>query len=271
MVFSQLVAVIFEVNKKIYVLIGAVAVLLLLNGYFMFEVLNPSHITYQPYSQSGQTGQAFQPSSVSSSSSEVPLNLAGGLSELNSTSQSIVIRNYSSVSELEGKVLVSGTPSYGSQLGVSFNDAANAANVLSQLDNSIPTSQLSQEQLQRYISIGMSIACFYCCGATTLVDQNGNPACSCNHSMALRGLAKWLIINTNYTNDQILLELNKWKALFFPGPTLKTVSSLASVNNGSVEVNWLGTPSNIPQNLINALKSPGASVSGLPAQIGGCS
>jgi hypothetical protein len=255
--------VIFKVKKIMYVLIGAVALLLIANGYFMFEVLSPSHVS--SYSQSSQSNQVSQ-----QSSSQVPLNLAGGLGGLQSASQDIVISNYTNVNELKSKVLVSGTPDYGSKLGVSFNDPANAVNVLSQLDNSIPTSQLSQTQLQRYVSIGMSIACFYCCGATTLVDGNGNPACSCNHSMALRGLAKWLIINTNYTNDQILLELNKWKALFFPGPTIKTVSSLASVNNGSVEVDWLGTPTNIPQNLVQALKSPGAG-SGLPAQIGGCS
>ncbi len=268
MVFSQLHPVILKKMKNstiAYLLIGVVGALLILNGYFMF-MIKPAHNSEgQVYTQS-PAGQSQQQPQAS-----FPVSLASGLAQLQSDTQYINISNYTSVTEIEGKVFVSGTPFYGSKLGVSFNDAADAANTLANLDNSIPTNSLTQDQLHRYIRIGTNIACFYCCGATTLVDNNGNPACSCNHSMAIRGLAKWLIINTNMTNDQILLELNKWKALFFPGPTLKTVSSLAGVNNGSVEVFWLGSPSNIPQGLINALRSPGASTSGLPAQIGGCS
>ncbi|MCL5011293.1 MAG: hypothetical protein M1594_00115 [Candidatus Marsarchaeota archaeon] len=258
-------------KKIIYVLVGAVGLLLILNGYFMFEVLNPVHSNYSAY-QSNPQASGVQGSAVSNQpvqSSQISLSLAGGISSLENDSGFIKIKNYSSVTEIQGKIMISGTPDYGSKLGVSFNDPSSAVNVLSQLDNGIPTNSLSQDQLQRYISIGTNIACFYCCGATTLVDNNGNPACSCNHSMALRGLAKWMILNTNYTNGQILLELNKWKALFFPGPTINTASALAQVDNGSVEVGWLGTPSNIPQSLIQAMKNPGSG-SGLPAQIGGC-
>ena len=88
--------------------------------------------------------------------------------------------------------------------------------ILENLDNSIT---FSGDDLQRYVKIGSMIACEYCCGATTLVFSNGQPACGCAHSYAMRGVAKYLIKNhgTEYTDDQILEELGKWKVLFFPG------------------------------------------------------
>jgi hypothetical protein len=50
----------------------------------------------------------------------------------------------------------------------------------------------------------------------------------------MRGLAKYLIINhpDEYSNDEILLELGKWKATFFPKQTIsKAVLKYAEFGN----------------------------------------
>src|SRR3989344_2892461 len=91
-------------------------------------------------------------------------------------------------------VLPKGNPDiYGGELGVSYNDVS-ASNPqladatmakLSQYED----MQLNKEQMDRYVKIGSSIACEYCCGAKTLVFSNGERACGCAHSYAMRGLA----------------------------------------------------------------------------------
>src|SRR3989344_6352663 len=86
-----------------------------------------------------------------------------------------------------------GTPDiYGGELGISYNDVsannpqlADATMVkLSKYED----MQLNKEQMERYVKIGSSIACEYCCGAKTLIFSNGERACGCAHSYAMRGL-----------------------------------------------------------------------------------
>ena len=79
-------------------------------------------------------------------------------------------------------------------------------------------AQLSQENQQDYIKIGMSISCEYCCGAEYITAPNGQPACGCAHSAAMRGLAMYLLDNhrEEFTNEQVLEQLTLWKTMFFP-------------------------------------------------------
>ncbi len=112
---------------------------------------------------------------------------------------------------------------YGQELGVSFDRPVESLSVLASLDGDLyedgklKLSDLNEIQKSRYMKIGMSIACEYCCGATSLVFNDGKPACGCAHSAAMRGLAKYLLINhPDMTDDQILEELTKWKIMFFP-------------------------------------------------------
>jgi len=120
-------------------------------------------------------------------------------------------------------------PIYGSELKVSFDDVVGGLNILSAMDwdltqedspngMSMKFSDLTDEQKTRYVKIGSSIACEYCCGAKTLVMKNGQPACGCSHSAAMRALAKYLLTKhgSEYTDEQILDQLTKWKTLFFP-------------------------------------------------------
>ena len=147
-------------------------------------------------------------------------------------------------------VLPHGVPAqYGAVLGISFDDAARAMPILQKFDSESGTVTLSSEAQQRYIAIASQTACEFCCGAKTLVFPDGKPACGCAHSSAMRSVARYLLQNyPQMTDAQILAEVNRWKAAFFPGPTV------AKARGGAT-----AQPAN-----------PSASSGALPAQVGGC-
>jgi hypothetical protein len=145
--------------------------------------------------------------------------------------------------------LPTGVPkTYGSELGVSFDDvtansptkADTTIRKLALLDTSI---NLSASEKKRYISVASQISCEYCCGARSIITSAGQPACGCAHSYAMRGLAKYLITkhSTEYTNDEILTELAKWKSLFFPTQSKQKAAALA---NKGIAVTFVNIGSN---------------------------
>ncbi|MBI4173624.1 MAG: hypothetical protein HY519_02785 [Candidatus Aenigmarchaeota archaeon] len=152
------------------------------------------------------------------------------------------------VQEAIRQVIPTGIPEvYGSELGVSFDKPVESLSILSQYDDltdakgrgSKPIS-LSASLQQRYVKVGSSIACEYCCGAKTLVFSDGRPACGCEHSGAMRGLAKYLLEkHPDLTDQQILGELAKWKALFFPQQSVAKYIQLQA-QAGKVDQSTLG-------------------------------
>lgn len=148
---------------------------------------------------------------------------------------------------LARQILPAGIPPvYGAELGVSFDNAAAAINVLAPYEQDTRKVKLIGEKLSKYIDIGQRTSCEFCCGATTMVFPDGSKACGCAHSAAMRGVVAYLLDNTDMTDSQILAEANKWKAVFFPGPTIQKVAAA----NG-----LLGSP---------------AQSQGLQQQVGGC-
>lgn len=148
-----------------------------------------------------------------------------------------------------GSLLPKGIPEiYGKELGVSYDDVSSSDQKkadetikrLGMLDNQI---KLNGDDLSRYISVASQISCEYCCGTDSIILSNGQPACSCQHSFAMRGLAKYLIKNhgSEYSDSQVLEELSKWKVLFFPGPMSK--KALVMKEKG-IELNYINLASN---------------------------
>lgn len=151
-------------------------------------------------------------------------------------------------------VIPKGTPIiYGNELGVSFDDVSAAdpqrANEtiasLSAFDREASEKliELSGNEKERYIKIASQIACEYCCGAKSLIFDDGKRACGCAHSYAMRGLAKYLLQNhpSDFTDDQILEELGKWKTLFFPGVLAQKAQVL---KEKGIELNYINLASN---------------------------
>ena len=164
-------------------------------------------------------------------------------------------------------IIPTGTPAvYGEELGIKYDDvsvndprkADAAIGVLGNLDNSI---SLSGEDLQRYINIGSQISCEYCCGAKAIIFSDGKPACGCAHSYAMRGLAKYLIKNhgSEFSDDEILEEMGKWKVLFFPGVHETKAQALKAQG---IEINYINLASNKYRGIEKGQSSSGGMVGG---------
>ena len=130
-------------------------------------------------------------------------------------------------------VIPAGIPDiYGQELGVEFS--AEKADKMIGILRQFEDEKLDKERLEAYIRIGRRTACEYCCRAKTLVRKNGERACGCAHSYAMRGLAKYLILKhyDKYSEDEILEEINRWKALFFPKQSIQKVIATSKRSDG---------------------------------------
>jgi len=126
-------------------------------------------------------------------------------------------------------VIPTGVPSvYGEELGIAYDDVSpsnpqKTDDTIRLLGNIDRVETLDDAQMTRYIDILYNmhngISCEYCCGARSIIFENGQPACGCAHSYAMRGLTKYLIKyhGGEFTDEEILVEVGKWKTLFFPG------------------------------------------------------
>jgi len=146
-------------------------------------------------------------------------------------------------------IIPKGMPNlYGNEMGVSFDDVSSsnqakadaAINKLGILDQQIT---LNGKDKERYIAVAGKISCEYCCGVESIIFSNGNAACGCAHSFAMRGLAKYLIKNhgSEYTDDKILEELGKWKTLFFPS---KIAAKAKILKDKGIELSYINLASN---------------------------
>jgi len=168
-------------------------------------------------------------------------------------------------------VLPKGTPNiYGGELGVSYNDVSASNPSLADATMTklakYEDMKLDNATMTRYIKIGSSIACEYCCGAKTLVFSNGERACGCAHSYAMRGLAKYLLTkHPEMTDLDILDELARWKVLFFPGIHEKKAEALKA--NGVDYTNYVNLASNLYRGAENQAT---ASSGGSSQMVGGC-
>lgn len=165
------------------------------------------------------------------------------------------------------EIIPTGVPEiYGSELGVNFDEVSESnpqganANIkkLSDLDKSIT---LEGDNLQRYINSAGKISCEYCCGAKAIIRSDGSAACGCAHSYAMRGLAKYLITEhgSEYTDDEILEELGKWKVLFFPG---KHETKAAVLKAQGIKINYINLASNAYRGIEQGISSGGGMVGG---------
>lgn len=126
------------------------------------------------------------------------------------------------------EIIPSGVPAiYGEELGISYNGVSvnnpTLANqtiaILSNIDGS---EILEGVELEKYVNILYNmengISCEYCCDARSIIFENGQPTCKCAHSSTMRGLTKYLIKyhRDEFTDEEILEEVGKWKVLFFP-------------------------------------------------------
>ncbi len=188
-------------------------------------------------------------------------NLGGG-----STGSSVGIGVVSA-----SNVIPSGIPSvYGEELGITYDDISptnpsQADTTIRLLGNIDRTETIEGAELERYINILYTmhdgISCEYCCGARSIIFADGKSACGCAHSYAMRGLTKYLVMNhgDEFTDEEMLEEIGKWKVLFFPGIHEGKADVLKS--NG-IELNYINLASNKYRGIEKGQTSGGGMVGG---------
>jgi len=127
--------------------------------------------------------------------------------------------------DLVNNVVPTGTPWYGPQAGVSFDDPITAQNLWAK-GRAI---QLTPEEEQRWSRIVNSFTCDYCCGSPqnpTIITR-----CGCAHSSAAQGMARWFIKNygDSYSDEEIYGEMARWYALWYPKGTIERIILEAQV------------------------------------------
>lgn len=165
---------------------------------------------------------------------------------------------YIKFKEIKTSFVPSGVPNvYGQEFDISFDKVQDAINKVAVLDptyglegKKIDLTDLTPVELERYKKIGASIACEYCCGVKTLTQEDGTAACGCAHSQMMRGLTAYLIKNhpQEFTDEQILDELTKWKITYFPKQTLSAeLDRRAKAGEAGIEQILKEFPDFLPQ------------------------
>lgn len=134
-----------------------------------------------------------------------------------------------------------GTPDYGEELGVSYDNPVGSLETLSRMYRSLKqeVQQNNPAGFQRFMGLAskpVGISCEYCCGLKTIgIDQNGDSTCGCKHNPALLSIALYLSAYTDYSDGEILREVMRWKTLFFPKNMIELGASLAGGDTSSLK------------------------------------
>ncbi|MEK6978997.1 MAG: hypothetical protein AABW86_02150 [Candidatus Micrarchaeota archaeon] len=247
-----------QIPIHFYVMLGLLVVVLAFN---QFQIMGLSSQIAALGSVAASTGGSASGGSSSSGSSS---SGTGSSAEL-------------SAEQVWEKIKPSGVPPvYGKELGVNYDDTVGALGKLAALDDSITYSSLNEKAKTRYLKIGFAIACEYCCGAKSLIFSNGEKACGCQHSYAMRGIAKYILKNypEEFTDDQIVEELAKWKMTYFPK---QHISKAMEFMKAGMPLNAMDLASQKYRGFKASTASSsgsgaatGSGASSLPNMVGGC-
>ncbi len=147
------------------------------------------------------------------------------VTQIESTAQGIAvlfpINDIKTTEDAISVIIPTGTPDYGVAMGVSYDDPVTA---LSLLENAYTTlkkqAQDDPEVWARYLTLAAAprgISCEYCCGVGPQgVTADGTLKCGCAHNPAVQSITLWLMLNTDYSDAEILREVYLWKSIWFP-------------------------------------------------------
>ncbi|MBI4427292.1 MAG: hypothetical protein HY569_02320 [Candidatus Magasanikbacteria bacterium] len=236
-----------------FALLGVVAVSMIANGWIMGETKDKLGLN------SKGLFDRLSPLSFFSGAGGGAIKLSGNLGE-----------------DAVKLAIASGVPGiYGQELNVSFDQVVPSMTAMKAYDPTYGNKKivLQGADLKRYVDIGSRIACEYCCGAKSLVFPNGEAACGCAHSQAMRGLAAYLIQNhgAEYTDDQILRELARWKGRYFPKQMTKKMTEQLQNGQYTPDMAALLLELEVPKYSGQSGDAPlPSSIKDAPGMVGGC-
>ncbi len=200
------------------ILLVAIAAMLLFNQLQIGTVSALSGVSI-PLSISSGSGNTF-----SFSGGDVDLSDVN-VAEIKSTAQGIAalfpVGDIKTTDDAITVMIPTGTPEYGEAMGVSFDDPVAALSKLAKAYSALKEMAKKDDEVwQRYLSLAAAptgISCEFCCGIGAQgVDSSGELRCGCSHNPAVQSVTMWLMLNTEYSDAEILKEVYKWKSIWFP-------------------------------------------------------
>ncbi|RME32153.1 hypothetical protein D6789_00490 [Candidatus Woesearchaeota archaeon] len=157
---------------------------------------------------------------------------------LQSTAQTVAavfpeLSDAQTADEVMGVLFPTGTPPYGEDLGVSFDEPVASLAKLAKMYRPLKAEveEKDPEAFQRFVNLASKprgVSCEFCCGVGPAgADSKGNSRCGCQHNPAVLSVALYLTAYTDYTDAEILREVMKWKTLFFPKNMIDIGSKIA--------------------------------------------
>jgi hypothetical protein len=220
-------------SNLIYILLTVTVALILFNQYQIFAL--SSAVT-------GGTTGLFRSSTIAGGKDISSVDL----SSIQGTGFSIAalfpVEDIKTQQDAVDMMIPTGTPDYGEQLGVSYDDPVRGLSILAGqvYPSMIQEIQNDQVAYQRYLDIvtkPVGISCEYCCGINSVgATTEGTSACGCQHNPALLGLTMWLVKNTDYTDAEIVREVLRWKALFFPKDMVELAMQVAGGDTSNLQL-----------------------------------
>src|SRR3989344_4546169 len=120
-------------------------------------------------------------------------------------------------------MIPTGTPEYSEALGgITFDDPVASMEYLSKWYYSLKeeVKQQHPDVWQRYLGLAArptGISCEYCCGVGPQgITSDWELRCGCAHNPAAQAIALGLMLNTDYSDAEVLREVMRWKTIFFP-------------------------------------------------------
>ena len=147
------------------------------------------------------------------------------INEIKSTAQAVAalfpIDQIKTTEDAIAMMIPTGTPDYGPAMGVSFDEPIKSMESMAGAYPALKQqAQQNQQIWQRYLNLAAAprgISCEFCCGVGPQgIDAKGNLKCGCQHLPAIHTVTLWLMMNTDYSDAQILREVMRWRSLFFP-------------------------------------------------------
>lgn len=217
---------------KTIILIGLVAVLIIFNQIQIRSIAN----SIGGY---GPTGSVISNRGFFSGGSDLK-NV--DVTEIQSTAQGVAvlfpIDEIKTADDAISVMIPTGTPDYGEAMGVSFDDPIASMESMARAYPALKKqAQEDPEVWQRYLSLAAAprgVSCEFCCGIGAQgVTKDGNLRCGCKHNPAAQTITLWLMMNTDYTDAEVLKEVYNWKTLFFPK---NMVGLAAQIAGGDISV-----------------------------------
>jgi hypothetical protein len=137
-------------------------------------------------------------------------------------------------------MIPTGTPEYGAEMGITWDDPVGALDKLEKAYRALDAQAKEDPALyKRYINLAAEprgVSCEFCCGVGPVgISKDGRSRCGCSHNPGVLSMTLWLLMNTDYSDAEILREVYKMKTLWFPKNMVSLAAEIAGGDTSALD------------------------------------